>query len=97
MNNKNDLLDSLNCCIQKVNKKVEELSTSMLIEGEKLEESKQTIGDLISHIDQLIGAMSFLYGQIENMEHRYKCNEEMKKLDNGRSFKYKKTRGDSND
>jgi DNA replication protein DnaD len=92
-----DLLDLLNTCIEKVNDKIQELIKSMLIEGEKLEESKKTVGYLLSHVNDLNALTCFLYGQIENMEHKIDCHEKFKKLDYDPSWKYKKTEGDSSD
>ncbi len=59
----------LNCCIEKINKKVQEIVTSMLIKGEALEESKETVGNLLGRAKDLIEIIYFLYGQnIEKFE-----------------------------
>lgn len=98
MTNENEgLLDLLNSCIEKVNEKVKELSVSMLAKGEKLDDAKQTVGDILSHIHQLTDTVTFLYSQIENMEHRIECNEKFKKLDYDPSYKFRQPKGDSND
>lgn len=84
-----DLLDSLHDCMDKVEKKIAELINSMVLEGDKLEQSKEMVGDLMSNIYKLSGAVAYLYSQIEIMEHRIKCNEKFKSLDYDPSYKYK--------